>query len=116
MSKVSCNLVYLGGPDVPLYFNGKMAKLMTLWVPRMSESGMAFSLVSHGNHVRLGLVAYHPLPCDPKFLVRNFEREVQLLAKHLENRTTPSQRWRSRQARQARSKEDTEEENLDEAV
>lgn len=68
---------------------------------------MAFSLVSHGGQVRLGLLAYHPQPCDPKLLLSGFEREVGRLAKHLENRTVPSHsRWRARHAKQMEKKEE----------
>ncbi|EDO30538.1 predicted protein [Nematostella vectensis] len=96
--KSSCTVTYIAGPNTPVYLNGKMAKLMTILSPRITGQGLSLSLVTHANQVRLGIVAHQRLPCDPKILLNDFQREIDELHKHLSNRTLPSHlRVRARQ-------------------
>ena len=80
---------------MPVFLNGKMAKMMTCWTPRKTDSGLSISITNHGGQIRVGLVTHHSQINDPALLLAEFEREVANLGNHLGKRSLPSHlRWR----------------------
>ncbi|KAL9984675.1 hypothetical protein ACROYT_G006999 [Oculina patagonica] len=95
INKVSCTVTQIPGPNMPVYLNGKMAKMMTSWTPRKTESGLSISITNHGGQIHVGLVTHHSQINDPTLLLAEFEREVTDLGDHLGKRALPSHlRWR----------------------
>lgn len=117
LGKASCSVSFLTGPNTPVYFDGKMAKLMTFWTPKPNGSGVALSLATHANQLRLGAVVHQKQQCDPSFLLTAFQREVEDLSKHLSQRTLPSHlRWRAKQQLQMEDREDRNRNTSEEVV
>ena len=80
---------------------------MTFWSPRPNGHGVALSLATHANQLRLGAVVHQSQQCDPTFLMTAFQSEVENLSKHLAQRTLPSHlRWRAKQQLQMDNVED----------
>ena len=95
INKVSCTVTQIPGPNTPVYLNGKMAKMMSCWTPRKTESGLSISITNHGGQIHVGLVTHHSQINDPSLLLVEFEREVADLGNHLGKRALPSHlRWR----------------------
>lgn len=95
INKVSCTVTQIPGPNMPVFLNGKMAKMMTCWTPRKTESGLSISITNHGGQIHVGLVTHHSQINDPALLLTEFEREVANLGNHLGKRALPSHlRWR----------------------
>ncbi|KAJ7337909.1 hypothetical protein OS493_008068 [Desmophyllum pertusum] len=95
INKVSCTVTQIPGPNMPVYLNSKMTKMMTCWTPRKTESGLSISITNHGGQIYVGLVTHHPQINDPSLLLAEFEREVADLVSHLGKRALPSHlRWR----------------------
>lgn len=95
INKVSCTVTQIPGPNMPVYLNGKMSKMMTCWAPRKTESGLSISITNHGGQIHVGLVTHHLQINDPSLLLTEFEREVADLSNHLGKRALPSHlRWR----------------------
>lgn len=95
INKVSCTVTQIPGPNMPVYLNSKMTKMMTCWTPRKTESGLSISITNHGGQIYVGLVTHHPQINDPSLLLEEFEREVADLVSHLGKRALPSHlRWR----------------------
>ena len=108
IGKSSCTVTYVPGPTAPLYLNGKMAKLMTVWSPRPGKSGLSLSITTHGHQLRLGMISSTENTNDPKLLLLEFEKEVVKLALHLGSRTLPSHLRMRAKAVRASKNEDTE--------
>lgn len=95
INKVSCTVTQIPGPNMPVFLNGKMSKMMTCWTPRKTESGLSISITNHGGQIYVGLVTHHSQINDPALLLAEFEREVANLGNHLGKRALPSHlRWR----------------------
>ncbi|PFX32081.1 uncharacterized protein LOC111321353 [Stylophora pistillata] len=95
LNKVSCTVTQIPGPNMPVYMNGKMTKMMTCWTPRKTQNGLSVSITNHSGQIYVGLVTRHSQINDPSLLLADFEREVADLGNHLGKRALPSHlRWR----------------------
>ncbi|CAH3144805.1 unnamed protein product [Pocillopora meandrina] len=95
LNKVSCTVTRIPGPNMPVYLNGKMTKMMACWTPRKTQNGFSVSITNHSGQIYVGLVTKHSQMNDPSLLLAEFEREVADLGNHLGKRALPSHlRWR----------------------
>lgn len=95
LNKVSCTVTRIPGPNMPVYLNGKMTKMMACWTPRKTQNGFSVSITNHSGQIYVGLVTKPSQMNDPSLLLAEFEREVADLGNHLGKRALPSHlRWR----------------------
>jgi len=78
-SKATVLITNVPGPTSEVHLAGQRIDSLMVWAPVSGGLGVGFSLLSYGDHVRLGVSTDATLVSDPASVVAAFERELDAL-------------------------------------